>query len=115
LDDSTLDPIAKLTTLRVLDIGANPALTDAGILSLGVLPDVVNLDVSQSQLTGIGFNKAGFRKLASLIADGTKVTDVAIPDFQISTLYSLRLRETSVSEAAVREVFPTNHQTAVAF
>jgi Leucine-rich repeat (LRR) protein len=115
LDDSALAAIGKLTSLRVLDLGDNPGLTDEGVLSLGSLPDLVNLDVSQSGLTGIGFNKAGFRKLASLVADGTKVTDAAIPDFQISTLYSLRLRETSVSEAAVREVFPTNHQTAVAF
>jgi Leucine-rich repeat (LRR) protein len=115
LDDSALASIGRLTSLRVLDIGENPGLTDQGVLSLGSLPDLVNLDVSQSGLTGIGFNKAGFRKLASLLADGTKVTDAAIPDFQISTLYSLGLRETGVTEAAVREVFPTNHQTAVTF
>ena len=115
LTDESLAGPAACTTLKVLDVGENPALTDAGILSLGKLSSLVSLDVSDSAFTGMGFNKAGFTSLASLKANGTQVTDAAIEDFQIPTMYSLSVERTAVSEKGVRAVFATNHQTAVAF
>ncbi len=115
LTDQSLRLLAGVPSLRVLDVAENPELTDSAILQLGKLPDLTSLNVSGSQLTGDGFNNAGFSQLATLMADRTQVEDPAISNFALPTLYSLGLKDTKVTEAGVRVVFATNHQTAVSF
>ena len=115
LTDAAIESLASMQSLRVLDLAGNGDLTDAAILKLGTLPNLTSLDVSGTELNGIRFNAAGFLQLASLNAAGTKVTDAAVPDFMLPTLYSLGLKNTATTESGIRKIFAENHQTAVAF
>ena len=81
-----------------------------GLANIGVL---YHLDVSGTQFTAVGLNQNGFTSLNVLEANRTRVTDDAIPQFKgLAALYSVSLRGTKVTLAAVREHFAENHQTA---
>jgi Leucine Rich repeat len=113
---STVEAIAALPLLRVLKLRDCKSLADEEIGLLGTLPSLAELDVSGTRFTGTGFVGYGFPQLALLEANHTLVTDKQVPDFMgLPMLYSLWIKDTQVTEKGVRNVFASNHQTAVAF
>ena len=116
LTDDGLRVLQPLPKLELLRVHYNPQLTNAGILSLGELPRLTQLDVSGTQFTGLGFDASGFKTLKVLEANDTQLTDESIPHFRnLPTLFSLKALGTTVTEPGVRKVFASNHQTAVEF
>ena len=116
ITDSSMHVLATLSKLEMLRLPQNAALTDLGICELGALPALTNLDVSGTGFTGSGCGEAGFHALLGLEANRSKVTDSTLMDFsRIERLASLKINGTDVTEAGVRNIFPLNDPTAVAF
>lgn len=107
---SALSDLAKLKIIRLTDC-AN--ITNEAVLDLADVGVLYHLDVSGTQFTAVGLNKKGFTSLNVLEANRTRVTDDGVPQFKgLPALYSVSLRGTEVTLAAVREHFAENHQTA---
>lgn len=112
LTGSSLAQLTELASVRQLLLADCPDLTNEGVLLLGAMPTLEELDVSGSQFSGVGFNQGGFRKLSTLLANRTKVTDECVGDFTgTPVLYSVQVRGTSVTEEGVRKHFAPTSQT----
>ena len=112
LNGSSLGELAALKSLRLLRLADCPNLTNDGVLALGALEVLEELDVSGSQFSGTGFNQSGFRKLSTLLANETQVTNEQVGDFTgTPVLYSVQVHGTPVTEEGVRKHFAPTSQT----
>ena len=112
LTGATLGALSGHPTLRKINLSGNTQLTNDNIMQLGQLQALENLNVEGSLFSSAGFNQSGFRKLSTLIANGTKVTDEDIANFAgVPVLYSVKVKATSVTEAGVRKHFAPTSQT----
>ncbi len=116
ITDRTLEMLSSVNSLEVIQINQNSNITDTGIFTLGKLPMLTDLDVSETNFTGQGFKQHGFPMLAMITAMETKVMDEHLAGFKgVPNLGSLKLEGTAVTKTGVRKVFSINHQTAVSF
>lgn len=107
-----LSALSELKKLRKLLLADCPGLTNDAVLSLGTMEVLEELDVSGSQFSGEGFNKSGFAKLSTLLANRTQVTNDRVGHFTgTPVLYSVQVYGTPVTEEGVRKHFAPTSQT----
>ena len=102
VDDSALEPIGKITTLKKLNMWRDP-VGDAGMAFLKGLVNLEWLNVDNTQMTDAGLKSfAGYTKLTFLHLGSTAVSDAGMPDvLPMKSLKDLKVSRTSVTEAGV--------------
>lgn len=99
-------PLAKLTRLQSLDVSHSYWFDDSHLLALRELPNLVNLNVHTTRVTGGGISQIrGWRKLEHLTLNSRFIDDSAIDSIsRMPWLKHLVLFETEVSDAGLQRL-----------
>jgi internalin A len=100
LTDQETAPLARLDKMTKIDLSQNAELTDKGIEFLKNMPDLLSLDISETNVTGEVFSESEpFQKLIFLNMRGTPVSDAQAGLIgELKELHSLNVSDTSVTD-----------------
>ncbi len=104
LTDDALRPLLGNPTLRVLVLNGN--FTDAALETISSLPNLKQLDLSQSRITDAGLAQlTQMANIETLILNGTHITNDGLQQIaQLKTLKHLYLGNTPLDDTAVEQL-----------
>jgi Leucine-rich repeat (LRR) protein len=104
ITDAGMTYVGQMHGLRTLVLNCD--ITDAGIEMLAGLPNLEQLDLTQSKITDAGVAKLrNFPKLNTLILNGTQITNQSLTTLvELKALQQLYLGNTAIDDGAVESL-----------